>query len=79
MKLIVRISKIVFIQDHHLPLNEQQQNLESNDEHEPSLDVQHERPLTPTNRDRYDTNVWVIVRRPNKLSLKRFHFSKHLH
>ncbi|UJR34287.1 hypothetical protein I4U23_021691 [Adineta vaga] len=36
--------------DHHVLLNEQeQQNIESSDEHEP---------LTRRNRDRFDTNVW---------------------
>ncbi len=47
------------IKDHHVPLNEQQQNIESADEHEPSLATQNERPLTPNNSNRFDTNVWV--------------------
>jgi len=46
--------------DHHVPLNEQQQqqNIESTDEQEPSMEIQNERPLTPNNRNRFDNNVW---------------------
>lgn len=48
---------LFFVKDHHVPLNEQQQeqNVESVDEQEPS----NERPLTPINRNGFDTNAWV--------------------
>lgn len=47
--------------DHHVPLNEQEQqeNIQSNDEQETSNQIENERPLTPNNRHRFDTNVWV--------------------
>ncbi|CAF1465892.1 unnamed protein product [Adineta ricciae] len=41
--------------DHHLEINEQQQQQEND---EPTLHIQNERPLTPTNRDHFEGNVW---------------------
>jgi hypothetical protein len=52
---------LFFFKDHHVPLNEQQlqENIESSDEQETSNETQNERPLTPINRNHFDTNVWV--------------------
>jgi hypothetical protein len=64
------LMKILFFKDHHVPLDEQQQqqeNIELSDEHEPSIETQNERPLTPNNRHHFDTNVWV-----NKKEKKMF-------
>jgi len=46
--------------DHHVPLNEQQQqeNIESVHEQESSKETQKEPPLTPINLNHFDTNVW---------------------
>ncbi|CAF1197088.1 unnamed protein product [Adineta steineri] len=47
--------------DHHVSLNEQEQNISSvnENENEPSNDdVQNERPLTPNNSNRFNTNAW---------------------
>jgi hypothetical protein len=51
--LILNLYLILFVKDHHVPLNEQeQQNIESNE-------IQNERPLTPINHHHYGSNVWV--------------------
>jgi hypothetical protein len=47
------------IKDHHVPLNEQQLNIESSDEQEPLIETQNERPLTPNNLPCFENNVWV--------------------
>ncbi|CAF0764534.1 unnamed protein product [Rotaria sordida] len=49
--------------DHHVPLHEQQQaqqqeNFESADEQEQSIEIQNEHPLTPNNHNSFDNNVW---------------------
>lgn len=56
----------MFFFDHHVPLNEQQQqNVESADEQETS----NERPLTPNNRNHFDTNVWHTPQLDEQISL----------
>jgi hypothetical protein len=57
--------------DHHVPLNEQQlqENIESSDEQETSNETQNERPLTPINRNHFDTNVWHTPQLDEQISL----------
>jgi len=57
--------------DHHVPLNEQQQqeNIESADEQGSSNETQNERPLTPINRNPFDTNVWHTPQLDEQISL----------
>jgi hypothetical protein len=56
--------KIFLFKDHHVPLNDQQQqNIESANEQE----TQNQCPLTPNNNpNRFDTNVWVNFRQKKK-------------
>ena len=60
--------------DHHVPLNnqeqEQQENVELADEQEMSHETQNERPLTPIHRQRFENNLWVNSIKTLSLSFK---------